>query len=85
MNPRPEQMCDDAPTDDLDVVRRHDYGRNKESAGGERTRGRTSRRETRESKRARVAVVGSTAALLQHRGPLRPQLAIYHIGTHCSS
>jgi hypothetical protein len=56
-------MCDDVPTDDLDVVRRHDYGRNKESEGGERTRGRTSRRETRESKRARVAVVGSTAAL----------------------
>jgi hypothetical protein len=23
-------------------------------------------------------------AALQHYGPLRPQLAIYHIGTHCS-
>jgi hypothetical protein len=34
-------------------------GETKESAGGERTRGGTSRRETRESKCARVAAVDS--------------------------
>ena len=54
-------MCDDAPTDDLDVVRRHDYERNKECVEGERTRAGTSRRETRESKRARVAVAGNAS------------------------
>jgi hypothetical protein len=64
-------VSDDAPTDDLDVVRRHDCGQKRVREEEERVE------ERADVKHENLSVHASQLQAVSD-GPSRPQLAIYH-------